>query len=83
MVPTMSMPDGSTSIGHHFIDEQEVKGLLFDCDGTLLDSMPLFFHSWQTACPQYGLSMSEDEFYGFAGMPLPDIVRKREPTPSC
>ena len=51
------------------------RGLLFDCDGTLLDSMPLFFHSWLDVCPKFGLTMTEDEFYGFAGMPLPDIVR--------
>ena len=48
----------------------------FDVDGTLLDSMPLFLKSWQAVCPEYGLEMTLDAFYGFAGKPLPDIVRE-------
>ena len=51
------------------------RGLLFDCDGTLLDTMPLFFQSWLDVCPQFGLTITEDDFYSFAGLPLPDIVR--------
>ena len=32
-----------------------IKGLIFDCDGTLADTMPLHWHAWQwsrsaTAC---------------------------------
>lgn len=68
-----ALPDGSLTIGPHYVENP--KGLLFDCDGTLLDSMPLFFHSWEVTCPKFGLSMTLDDFYGFAGMPLPDIVR--------
>ena len=52
------------------------KGLLFDCDGTLIDTMPLFYHSWPPACAHFGLVLSEDDFYSFAGKPLPDIVRE-------
>ena len=66
---------GQVTVGHRFLEDSEVKGLLFDCDGTLLDSMPLFYHSWVTVCPEFGLAMSEADFYGYAGMPLPDIVR--------
>ena len=47
---------------------------LFDVDGTLVDSMGRFFPSWNEAGADYGLSMTEAEFYGYAGMPLPDIV---------
>ncbi len=24
-----------------------IKGLIFDCDGTLADTMPLHWHAWQ------------------------------------
>ena len=37
--------------------------------------MPLFYHSWQEVCPKFGMTMSEDAFYSFAGVPLPDIVK--------
>ena len=71
-----SLPEGAYVVGPHHLEDGSVKGLLFDCDGTLLDSMPLFYHSWVTVCPQFDLSMSENEFYGYAGMPLPDIVHE-------
>lgn len=31
-----------------------IKGLIFDLDGTLADTMPLHFQGWQTACRKYG-----------------------------
>lgn len=69
-----SLPGGQQTIGPHFVAQP--KGYLFDVDGTLLDSMPLFLKSWQAVCPEYGLEMTLDAFYGFAGKPLPDIVRE-------
>ena len=47
---------------------------LFDVDGTLVDSMGRFFPSWNEAGKEYNMSMTEAQFYGYAGMPLPDIV---------
>lgn len=72
--PALSLAGGQETIGAHRVARP--AGLLFDCDGTLLDSMPLFLHSWQAIAPQYGLSMTIDDFYGYAGKPLPDIVRE-------
>ena len=69
------LPGGQTTVGPHFLEDEQVKGLLFDVDGTLLDSMPIFLASWTEVCPDYGLSMTMDMFYGFAGKPLPDIVK--------
>jgi beta-phosphoglucomutase-like phosphatase (HAD superfamily) len=31
-----------------------VKGLIFDLDGTLADTMPLHFKGWQIACKKFG-----------------------------
>jgi beta-phosphoglucomutase family hydrolase len=31
-----------------------IKGLIFDLDGTLADTMPLHFQGWQAACRKYG-----------------------------
>jgi beta-phosphoglucomutase-like phosphatase (HAD superfamily) len=71
----MALPGGQLTVGPKFLRDDEVQGLLFDCDGTLIDTMPLFLKSWQAVCPQFGLSMTMDDFYGVAGVPLPDIVR--------
>ena len=34
-----------------------VKGLIFDLDGTLVDSMPLNFEGWRKACESFGASI--------------------------
>ncbi|MBA4322974.1 MAG: phosphatase [Odoribacter sp.] len=34
-----------------------VKGLIFDLDGTLADSMPLHFEGWKKACKRFGASI--------------------------
>lgn len=38
-----------------------IKGLIFDLDGTLVDSMPLHFEGWKKACEKFGVTM-EPEF---------------------
>ena len=51
------------------------KGLIFDCDGTLVDTMPLHFLAWKKALAQVGLHMPEERFYQFAGAPTVEIIR--------
>ena len=51
-----------------------IKGLIFDCDGTLVDTMPLHFRAWMQTLERHGLKMSEQRFYEFAGMPTARIV---------
>lgn len=53
---------------------ESVRGLVFDCDGTLLDTMSSHWASWQAACEKFGLLMTSEDFLGFAGKPGPEIV---------
>jgi beta-phosphoglucomutase-like phosphatase (HAD superfamily) len=41
-----------------------VKGLIFDLDGTLVDSMPLHFDGWKKACERFGAHI-DPEFLRF------------------
>lgn len=34
--------------------KQGIKGLIFDLDGTLVDSMPFHFKGWKSACEKFG-----------------------------
>jgi len=43
-------------------------GVIFDCDGTLIDTMPLYYKGWQLCCADLGLKLSEEEFYSLGGM---------------
>jgi beta-phosphoglucomutase-like phosphatase (HAD superfamily) len=52
-----------------------IRGLIFDCDGTLADSMPLHWQAWQQVLDQHRLHLTEERFYALGGVPSRDIVR--------
>jgi beta-phosphoglucomutase-like phosphatase (HAD superfamily) len=56
-------------------DLMNPKGLIFDCDGTLADSMPLHWRAWQTVVRRHQLQFSEDRFYALGGVPSRDILK--------
>ena len=43
-------------------------GILWDCDGTIMDTERLYAYAWQTHLKQFGLSISEDEIKQFVGV---------------
>ena len=53
----------------------EPKGLIFDCDGTLADTMPLHWHAWQMITQRHNLHFPEDRFYSLGGVPSRDILK--------
>lgn len=55
---------------------RDYQGYIFDCDGTLVDSMPLHFRAWRAAIQQHGASFEFDWalFVSRAGMPLEQTV---------
>jgi beta-phosphoglucomutase family hydrolase len=54
---------------------REIKGIIFDCDGTLADTMPLHWKAWQSVTKKHGLHFPEDRFYALGGVPSRDIFR--------
>lgn len=52
----------------------EIKGLIFDCDGTLADTMPMHWRAWQEISAKYKLHFPEDRFYSLGGVPSPHIL---------
>ena len=52
-----------------------IKGLIFDCDGTLADTMPLHWHAWQMITQRHNLHFPEDRFYSLGGVPSRDILK--------
>jgi HAD superfamily hydrolase (TIGR01509 family) len=47
---------------------------LFDCDGTIVDSMPLQYIAWTKALAEWNCTFDEHLFYAWGGMPVADIV---------
>ena len=54
------------------------KGLIFDCDGTLADTMPLHYRAWRTTLDQAGhpAIFTEEQFYAWAGAPAYEILER-------
>ena len=47
---------------------------LFDCDGTIADSMPLHYIAWKKALSEWGCEFDEDLFYRWGGKPVHEII---------
>ena len=53
---------------------KKARGLVFDCDGTLLDTMPIYYESWLMTCKEVGLdNFPISRFYENAGRPV-DVI---------
>lgn len=59
---TLTIPDGP------------FKAYLFDCDGTIVDSMPLHYLAWKDALAEWGCEFPEEQFYAWGGRVVEAIV---------
>ena len=50
------------------------RALIFDCDGTLVDSMPLHWCAWNAVCKRNGIELPEERFYKLGGVPSQKIL---------
>jgi beta-phosphoglucomutase family hydrolase len=51
------------------------RALIFDCDGTLADTMPLHWRVWRRLARQHGFRFTRERFYALGGVPSRDILR--------
>lgn len=51
-----------------------IRGLVFDCDGTIADTMPAHYRAWVEALGEHGVEFPEALFYEMGGIPTPKIV---------
>jgi len=54
----------------------ETKGLIFDLDGTITDTMPIHYIAWKKTVAKYGVKLSQKTFYSLAGIPVYETVNK-------
>ena len=52
----------------------DFRAYLFDCDGTVADSMPLHYLAWKQALGEWGCDFSEERFYELGGLPIVEII---------
>jgi beta-phosphoglucomutase-like phosphatase (HAD superfamily) len=49
---------------------------LFDCDGTIADSMPLHYIAWRSALAEWNCDFPEDLFYAWGSFPVAEIISR-------
>jgi HAD superfamily hydrolase (TIGR01509 family) len=50
------------------------RAYLFDCDGTIADSMPLHFIAWRKSLAEWNCEFNEELFYAWGGRPTEEII---------
>lgn len=52
----------------------DYRAYIFDCDGTVVDSMPLHYRAWKAALAEWNCDFPEDLFYSWGGKPVRNII---------
>jgi beta-phosphoglucomutase family hydrolase len=50
------------------------RAYLFDCDGTIADSMPLHYNAWKEVLSEWNCTFKEELFYSWGGKPVREII---------
>lgn len=53
-----------------------MKGVLFDFDGTLADTMEGHYQAWKSALAEYGIALQARDYYPLEGRGLHDVARE-------
>jgi beta-phosphoglucomutase family hydrolase len=56
------------------LPEGSFNAYLFDCDGTIVDSMPLHYVAWKRALGEWNCEFAEELFYAWGGRPTAEII---------
>ncbi len=57
------------------IPQKKFKAYLFDCDGTLADTMPLHQAAWNKTFAPWGITFEDELFYASAGRTTQEILK--------
>jgi beta-phosphoglucomutase-like phosphatase (HAD superfamily) len=76
-VAALPTPTPESTLEKHLSELSESGkkfGLLFDCDGTLIDTMPMYYASWELTLAELKLPpLPPARFYSLGGMPVHGI----------
>jgi beta-phosphoglucomutase-like phosphatase (HAD superfamily) len=56
------------------LNPEDYEGIIFDCDGTLTNSMEVHYIAWYETMGSHGIDFTRDRFYALGGMPTSAII---------
>jgi beta-phosphoglucomutase-like phosphatase (HAD superfamily) len=56
------------------LPEGRFEAYLFDCDGTIIDSMPVHYLAWKQALEEWNCTFDEQLFYALGGVPTREVI---------
>jgi beta-phosphoglucomutase-like phosphatase (HAD superfamily) len=59
---------------HLALPDGDFRAYLFDCDGTITDSMPAHYRAWTAALAEWNCEFPEELFYEWGGRPVVEIL---------
>lgn len=59
---------------NHQPTRMTIEALIFDCDGTLTESMYAHYVAWRTVLAEYHMELNEQRFYSFSGTPSRRVI---------
>ncbi len=62
------------SMAFYQLPEHDFDAYIFDCDGTLADTMGLHYEAWRLALKPYDAELPENLYYAWGGRPTREIV---------
>lgn len=68
------MPDPASQSSMLKLPEGDFAAYIFDCDGTLADTMPTHYRAWCAALDAHAAQFSQAMFYELGGVPTARIV---------
>jgi beta-phosphoglucomutase family hydrolase len=77
--PSVALSAATTAPAEHLVPmplEYTPGGIIFDCDGTLADTMPLHFVAWRETLDKLGCPFPEEQFYAWGGVTAHEIVAR-------
>jgi beta-phosphoglucomutase family hydrolase len=72
--PARNTPEPSPQSTLRTPSAPHIRGLVFDFDGTVVDSMPLHWQAWQSIIRRHGFQFNERRFYALGGVPSCEII---------
>lgn len=65
----------SCSLDQRIAPQPPYSGLIFDCDGTIANTLPVHLQGWRTALSKFGAALPEDWFYERTGLTAAEFIQ--------